>query len=980
MQNLRITEKEMEEIIEADLNSAGYFIREPDKYDAELCLDTEMLKNFIIATQMEKWEEYKKQLGERAEDAFLNKVKEEISKRGTLELLRKGLQSYGVYFDFVYFQPASGMNVSNIEKYKNNMFSIMRQVKYSEHSEHSLDIVLFLNGIPLITMELKDRLTGSGYKVENAIRQYQNDRDPREPLFKFGRCLVHFAVDNDQVYMTTYLQGKKTFFLPFNKGHNGNAGNPPAEGFSSEYLWKEVLRRDSLLGLLQRFIQITDKFDEDGKPTGEKLLLFPRYHQLNAVRKLIKDSKENGTGQKYLIMHSAGSGKSYTISWLAHHLSTLHDKNDNNIFDSIIVVTDRRVLDCQLRTHVMSFEQNPGVVAGIEKGSKQLRAELEAGTKIIITTLQKFPFIEEDIKALPGKRFAIIIDEAHSSSSGEMTKSMKRVLNIYEEDDEEEEDKTFEDMIIEQMESRKMQPNTSYFAFTATPKPKTLELFGVPNAEGGWDPFDLYSMKQAIQEKFIMDVLPNYTTFGTYFNLIKTIEDDPSYDKAKAIRLLKTHVELSEHTISRKTAIIIQHFMENCISELNGHAKAMMVCASRAQAVKYKIAFDKYISDNNLPFKALVAFSDEITIEGKSEKYSEARMNGFSEAQTVKKFRERAYKFLIVANKFQTGFDQPLLYAMYVNKKLKGVNAVQTISRLNRTYKGKKEPITLDFVNEAKTIEKSFQDFYEEATLTESSDPDKLYDLKRALEEYHYIMQDEVDDFNRVILSKNYSQDKLDPILNKAIARYQEDDKENRDKFRNVLRAYLRMYAFLSQIISFSDPELEKLYVYCKILFRKLPYEKQKLPREVTQQVDLDSIRVQYQNTGIQVKAGEGGEFQPGDETPAGARQEFLEPLSEILKAINERHTTNFNESDKVKADMILTRIRDNEEFREEVKNNPRDNVFWSFERIFKDELQALIDEDFDFYAKLTNNEEIRNDLMKNMFLVLYDQVMRKSS
>lgn len=970
----RVLESDMESLIENDLNSSGYFVRKPSDYDRNLCLDPELLINFLIATQPESWQTYQQQLGNRAKDALLNKVKDEIAKRGTLELLRKPFASYGVYFDFVYFKPASGLNISYEKKYQGNIFSVITQAKYSSQNENALDLVLFLNGIPLVTMELKDRMTGSGYNVENAIRQYQQDRDSREPLFKFGRCLVHFALDEDLVYMTTHLRGDKTYFLPFNKGNHGQAGNPATYGFASEYLWKEVLKKDSFLELLQHFIQITDVLDEDGNPTGEKKLIFPRYHQMDAVRKLVTHARAHGAGQQYLVQHSAGSGKSNTISWLAHQLSNLHDKNDVNVFDSIIVVTDRRVLDSQLRANVIAFEQNPGVVAGIDRGSQHLRAELEAGTKIIVTTLQKFPYIEEDIKNLPGRRFAIIIDEAHSSSSGEMSKSLKRVLNLNKEDDAEEEDVTWEDEIEEHIRSRGRQPNISYFAFTATPKPKTLELFGAKQADGSSLPFHIYSMRQAIQEGFIKDVLPNYTTYKTCYQLIKTIASDPNYDKAKATRLLKIFVEESEHTIQKKTAIILEHFVENCMAELNGQAKAMLVCSSRAQAVKYKLAFDQYIKANQLPFKTLVAFSGSI---GK-EDYSESRMNGFPEDQTARKFRERQHKFMIVANKFQTGFDQPLLYAMYVNKKLVGVNAVQTISRLNRVYSGKKDPVTFDFVNDAKIIQKAFQDFYEDTMLTEASDPDKLYDFKRSLEEFYYFTHAEVDEFARIFFSKPFRQERLSPILNVVIDRFKQDTNERKDKFRAVLKAYIRVYAFLSQIISFTDVELEKLYVFSRILFRKLPKTDNKLPREVTQQVDLNSIKVEYLSKGLGVKPGAGGKFKPGEENPLGGSQEFMEPLSLIIQAINERFATDFNEGDKVVADTLLSRLSQDEEFEEEVKNNPEENVFWAFERKFNSELQDMLEEHFDFYKKLNNDPEIKAAMMQQMFKTLYVQMMRR--
>jgi type I restriction enzyme R subunit len=981
----RILEKDMEALIEADLTASGYFRREPEMYDKSLCLDTELLINFIIATQPEKWEAYTKQLGDRAKDALLSKIKDEIDRRGTLEVLRKPFTTYGVYFDLAYFKPASGLNVAYQKKFLANIFSVMRQLKYSVKNEKSLDMALFLNGIPIATLELKDRMTGSGYNVENAIRQYQTDRDPREPLFKFCRCLVHFALDEDLVYMTTHLKGAQTFFLPFNKGYNGEAGNPPSEGFVTAYLWKETLQRDSFLELLKQFIQLTDVLDEDGKPTGEKILIFPRYQQRDAVRELVAHAKEHGCGNQYLVQHSAGSGKSNTISWLAHQMSNLHDKNDQNVFDSVIVVTDRRVLDRQLRAYVIAFEQNPGVVAGIEKGSIQLKQELEAGTKIIVTTLQKFPHIEDEIKKLPGKRFAIIIDEAHSSSSGEMSKSMKKTLNLNKEGDPEEEETTWEDEILQEISHRGRQKNVSYFAFTATPKPKTLELFGCKQSDGSYKPFHIYSMKQAVQEKFIKDVLPNYTTYKTYFQLVKKIASDPDYDKAKATRLLKVFVELSEHTIERKTAIIIEHFLENCLHEMpdasgNGQAKAMLVCSSRAQAVKYKIAFDRYIKENHIPFKALVAFSGTVEFEGIKEDYSESRMNGFPEEQTAVKFREKQYKFLIVANKFQTGFDQPLLYTMYVNKKLTGVNAVQTLSRLNRVYPGKKDPVTIDFVNEAETIRKAFQDFYEDITLTEGSDPDKLYDFKRSLEEFVYYTHDEVKQFARIFYTKPFTQEKLSPVLNSVIKRFQADsDTERREKFRAALKAYVRVYAFLSQIISFSDAELEKLYVFGRVLLRKLPYTKERLPKEVTQQVDLDSIRIQYISKGLKLKDGEGGKFKPGDENPMGKQYEFIEPLSLIVKEINEKYGTDFNDADKVVVDVLMSRVSLDEEFGAEVKTNPKENVWWAFQRKFNGELQNLIEEHFDFYKKINNDQATKEALMRQMFNALYEQMMKKA-
>jgi len=975
-----ISEKDMEAQIEKDLAAVGYFVRKPGNYDKSLCMDKEQLINYLIATQKDSWDKYVKQHGASAGDTLANSIKKFIDKYGTLELLRKPFGTFGVYFDLAYFKPASGLNEDYKFKYEGNILSVMRQVKYSEKNEKSLDMAIFLNGLPIITIELKDKMTGSGYNVSNAIEQYQKDRDPKEPIFRFKRCLVHFALDEDNVYMSSKLKGTSTWFIPFNKGNNNEAGNPPTAGFSTDYLWKEVLLRDSILEIIQYFIQVMPILDEDGKETSEENLIFPRYHQLDAVRKLLADTKANGVGKDYLIQHSAGSGKSNTISWLVHQMASAHDSTDKNVFDSIIVVTDRRILDSQLRTTVKSFQHVDGLVVGVEDGSKQLKEELEGGTKIIISTLQKFPRIEHQIKELPGNRFAIILDEAHSSSSGEMSKSLKKVLNMNTEDDAEEaEEETWEDKIEKDIKTRGKQKNISYFAFTATPKPKTLELFGVEQGNGEFKPFHLYSMRQAIQERFIKDVLPNYITYATYYNLVKKITADPAYDKSKATRLLRAFVEMTDITVEKKTEIIVTHFMENCAAEMNGQAKAMMVCSSRAQVVKYKIAFDKYLQENKIPFQSLVAFSGTIEDENGRVDYTEARMNGFPESQTARMFRDRKYKFLICANKFQTGYDMPLLYVMYVNKKLHGVNAVQTISRLNRIYPSKKDPITLDFINHPKIIQKAFQDFYEEVVLEEATNPDRLYDLKKGLDDAGYYAQSDVDEFNKILNTASCTQSQLLPVLSRIIDRFKADaEAKHRDLFRSTMKAFIRLYSFLAQIVSFSLMDLHKLYLLCRILYRKLPYDKSILPKEVTQQVDLNSLKIKKINAGLSIKKGEGGKFKPEEDRVYVRPEEMLEPLSVIIKWINENFGTNFTEEDKQVVASIISRLSEDEEFEQEVKNNPQENVLHVFEKRFNGLLQDTLETQFDFYKKLNNNTEAKDGLMKQMFGVLYEKLKKK--
>src|SRR5712692_6388418 len=676
-----------------DTPPGGYRKGHPEDYDRALCLLPRDVVDFVLATQPKEWQKLAQHHGAAAKEQFLKRLAAEIERRGALDVLRQGIKDSGCKFRLAYFRPASGLNEETRRLHAANLFAVVRQARYSTRNEDCLDLVLFLNGIPIFTAELKNPLNGQD--VENAIRQYKADRDPREPLLAHGRCLAHFAVDPDLVYVTTQLAGPKTRFLPFNQGKFGGAGNPPVpptrKGYATAYLWEETWARDSVLDLVRQFIHEVEEEDEKGRKTGKRFLIFPRYQQLECVRKLVGDARVAGAGQRYLIQHSAGSGKSFTIAWLAHQLATLHDAGDRRVFDSIVVITDRRVLDRQLQTTMRQFEQTLGVVQNIDTTSRQLKEALEAGKTIIVTTLQKFPMISKEIGELPGKRFAVIVDEAHSSQSGESTKSLKAVLasGSLEEAEAEESgaatpEEELESTILAEMEKRGRLPHVSTFAFTATPKPRTLELFGTKRSDGKFEPFHLYSMRQAIEEGFILDVLANYTTYTAYWRLLKKIEDDPRYDKKKAQYLLKSFVELHPHAIGEKVRVMVEHFAAQVQNEIGGKAKAMIVTRSRLHAVRYKLAVDKYLAARGLSFKALVAFSG--TVEDGGRPYTEPGMNGFPETQTAKAFEQAEYRFLIVANKFQTGFDQPLLHTMYVDKKLGGVNAVQTLSRLNRTH------------------------------------------------------------------------------------------------------------------------------------------------------------------------------------------------------------------------------------------------------------------------------------------------------
>jgi len=956
----------------------GYYKRTPEQYDRTLCLIPADVFAFIQATQPKEWEKYAQQHPTGAKDEFLYRLSNEIKNRGTLDALRNGVKANGCRFRLAYFRPSSGLNPEIERLYLANIFSVVRQLRYSQHNDNLLDLVIFLNGLPIFTAELKNPLAGQN--VQNAINQYRHTRDPREPLFLFGRCLAHFAVDPELVYMTTRLQGPATEFLPFNKGRGTGAGNPPSmDGFATAYLWENVWSRDSILDLIQNFIQLIELEDDEGRKTGEKKLIFPRYHQLDAVRRLVSDAKANGSGQRYLIQHSAGSGKSNSIAWVAHQLVNLHDSSDRRVFDSIIVITDRRVLDRQLQRTVRQFQQTRGVVENIDTTSKQLKQALEEGKNIIVTTLQKFPVIVNEVKELPGQRFAVIIDEAHSSQTGEATKSLKAVLSVasLEEAEKEEsvEEEDLEDKIAEEARTRGRLPNVSYFAFTATPKPKTLELFGVKLPDGKFGAFSLYSMRQAIEEKFILDVLDHYTTYKSYFSLLKKISDDPRYDRKKANFLLTSFVDLHEHTIRKKVEIIIEHFAEYVMPRIDGKAKAMIVTRSRLHAVRYKLAVDQYLKERGYTFKTLVAFSGSVKDPFDGQSYTESGMNSQTvgrqvpETQTAKTFEGEEYKILIVAYKFQTGFDQPLLHTMYVDQKLAGVKAVQTLSRLNRIHPGKQETIVLDFANNPAEIQDAFQPYYEKTLLKEATDPNLLYDLQTRIESFHFHTSAEVDAFARAYFDEKATQDKLFSILRPVVDRFLDATKEEKVDFRSAVTDFVRLYAFLSQIITFVDVELEKFYAFARLLSRRLPIDPERLPVEIQQNIDMDSYRIQKTTNG-RIKLARGpGELEPmGPKGPVIVPPEDMEPLSRIIKDLNERFGTNFSEDDKVFIQQFEAKLAGDTALDATVLINPKENVKLTFDQVANDRLQEMMESNFKFYKQVTDDAEFRKYLFNWLF------------
>lgn len=968
----------------------GYKLRVSTDYDSAHCIDADMLFQFLEDTQPKAVNKLKSFHKGRYKQLIVKRINDQIQSKGIIEVLRKGItEGYtDTKLRLFFNKPVSKYNQKNIALYEANIFSVIRQVFYSTKNSKSLDAVSFINGLPVICFELKNELTKQN--VKDAIKQYKKDRDPKEKLFGLGRLLVNFAVDTEEVWMCTHLKGYESFFLPFNKGDNNGAGNPPNEGIKTDYLWKEVLTKDSLTDILQNYSQLITEEKEytDGSRNmrirKEKKLIFPRFHQLTAVRKLLLDAQARGAGQKYLIQHSAGSGKSNSISWLALQLVGLHDTSGNEtIFDTIIVITDRRILDKQIRENIKQYQQVKGVVKAITKGSKQLKLALEEGKKIIITTIQKFPYIVEEIGDLPGNNFGIIIDEAHSSLSGQMARKLNETLSKVQDEeelqndlqnfDENENDKVIgEDLIRAIVKSRKLLPNASYFAFTATPKNKTLELFGESFEYDGktkYRAFHLYSMKQAIEEGFIKDVLLNYTTYQSYYALLKKIEDDPEYEKIRAQKKLKAYVEGHDHAIKKKSGIMIDHFLTHVVRKrkVGRKAKAMVVTNSRKKAVKYKASFDAYLKSIDSPYKAIVAFSGDVGGE------SESSLNGFPGGNIPVEFNKDEYKFLLVANKYQTGFDQPLLHTMYVDKKLGGVNAVQTLSRLNRSHPEKQDTFVLDFANTADEIAKAFKPYFENTILGESTDPNKLFDLQEALDSYQVYSRDQVKEYSDHILA-NATIDQLHTILGEASGVFKNElEEEQRADFKAKVKTYVRLYIFLSQIVAFENAYLERLYIFLNHLQNKLTIGGTEMPIDILDNINMDSYRLQLEaSTNISMEQGEDLKPIP-TEMRGGLSNPEIDKLSNILQTFNERYGTEFEDSDKVRqmAENIAQDVAKNEELITSIKYSDDQNARITSDKIVGDELLKHITTNFDLYKLYSDNKEFREDFSAMMFGVV---------
>lgn len=988
------SEEAFESTIERHLLGTGYESIRPDKYDSDRALFSEALLDFIRTTQPKEWAKLEALHGTNTEATILKDLTHWLDTHGTLAVLRNGFKCYGRTLRVAYFKPAHGMNPELAAQYAANRIGVTRQLRYSLRNTNELDLVLSINGIPVATAELKNPMTGQ--TVTNAIAQYQQDRDHREPLFEFKRrALVHFAVDTEQVFMTTRLAGSATHFLPFNKGLNGGAGNPPdpaGRAYRTAYLWEEVWQRDSLLDIFARFmhLQVEEKRTDDGRRIKKETMIFPRYHQLRAVRELEDAARAEGPGHNYLVEHSAGSGKSNTIAWLAHRLASLHDEADRKVFDSVIVITDRRVLDRQLQDTIYQFEHRQGVVQKIDEDSRQLAEALTNSVPIIISTLQKFPFVARQLArmaeergedadgVLPTRRCAVIIDEAHSSQSGETATDLKEVLggNVLREEAaryaaDEGVDKL--DELYRSMAKRGRQANLSFFAFTATPKHKTLAVFGRNEAGKAGQPFHRYTMRQAIEEGFIMDVLKNYTTYATYYKLVKSSKDDPNVERKQAAKALARFMRLHPYNIAQKTEVMVEHFNAATRHKIGGKAKAMVVTGSRLEAVRYKLAFDAYIRDKGYRWiKTLVAFSGEVEDEelpGKT--WREVGMNGgIKESELPEKFDSPEYQLLLVAEKYQTGYDQPLLHTMYVDKRLAGIQAVQTLSRLNRMHPLKEDTFVLDFVNDREEIKEAFKQYYEGAEMGEEADPNQMYAIKAELDASGIYLLEEVQRFIGIYFKPKQRQSPADhqamnAALDPAVDRFtalQEEDEGPAELWRGKLNAFRNLYAFLSQVIPYQDSDLERLYTFLRFLSSKLPKRTTGQRYSFDDEVRLEYYRLQKISEGsISLSNGKAEPLDGPREVGSGASHDEDVPLSNLIEVINERFGTDFTDADQLFFDQIIEAAIEDGSLREAAAVNPEEKFALLFSGLLETLFIERMEQNESIFARFMNERDFQS-------------------
>ena len=949
-----------------------------EDYEREYCVDLAQIAAFLRETQAKVCDALDLGQDGPTRRKFLARLQGEISKRGTIDVLRNGLKHGPHHIDLFSGTPSPG-NAKALERFTANRFSVTRQLRYSrDETQRALDVGLFINGLPVATFELKNSLTKQ--TVGDAVEQYQRDRDPREKLFEFGRCVVHFAVDDHEVRFCTHLKGKGSWFLPFNQGWNDGAGNPPnPNGLKTDYLWKGILTRAGLTDILENYAQIVETKDaKTGKKT--RVQIWPRFHQLDVVRRLLVDAKANGAGHRYLVQHSAGSGKSNSIAWLAHQLIGL-TKDEVTLFDSIIVVTDRRILDKQIRDTIKQFAQ-VGATVGHAEHSGDLRKFIAEGKKIIITTVQKFPFILDEIGVEHrGRKFAIIIDEAHSSQGGRTSAAVSLALSTTGTEDE---DETLEDKINRLMEAKKLLPNASYFAFTATPKNKTLEIFGEaePQPDGTVQhrPFHSYTMKQAIQEGFILDVLKCYTPVNSYYKLVKKVEGDPEFDTKRAKKKLRRYVESHDHAIRLKAEIMVDHFHEQvlALNKIGGEARAMGVTSGIERAIQYFHAIRDYLVDRKSRYQAIVAFSGEHEYGG--AKVTEASLNGFPSSQIADKIEEDPYRFLICADKFQTGYDEPLLHTMYVDKVLSGIKAVQTLSRLNRAHPKKHDVFVLDFMNDADTIQKSFADYYRTTILSDETDPDKLHDLMAALDSAQVYDPGQLDTFVSLYLD-GADRDKLDPILDACVAVYRENlDEDAQVDFKGKAKAFARTYGFLSSVLPYTNAGWEKLSIFLNFLISKLPAPvEQDLSKGILEAIDMDSYRVEKQAVArIQLPDAD-AEIEPVPASGGGHKAEpELDRLSNILKTFNEQFG-NINWSDKDRVHKLITedipaKVAADPAYRNAQRNSDKQNARIEHDKALLRVMTAYMKDDTELFKQFVDNDSFKRWMADTVFRLTYDQ------
>jgi type I restriction enzyme R subunit len=982
-------------IVESLVNEAGYKRGNAADFDRNHCVDWPTLLGFLKTTQPEKVTKLDLDTDGPKRTKFLARLTGEIARRGVVDVLRKGVSDGPVTLDLFYGTPHAA-NAAAVERYAQNVFTVTRQVRFSpDERALSLDVVIFVNGLPVATFELKNRLTKQ--TVDDAVQQYKNDRDPRERLFEFGRCLVHFAVDDQEVRFCTHLKGKESWFLPFNKGYNDGTGNPPnPNGLKTDYLWKQTLTKVGLTDIIENYAQVVETKDpKTGRKKSQQI--FPRYHQSDVVRKVLADVAAAGVGKRYLIQHSAGSGKSNSIAWLAHQLVSL-EKDGKPIFDSIMVITDRRILDEQIRETIRKFAQVSAVIGAVGSGSdsktKQLTKFLADGKKIIISTVQTFPFVLDEIGSdHRGRSFAIIIDEAHSSQGSRTSAKLNMALSSEAPPDEADEEESVEDKINAIIEQKKMLKNASYFAFTATPKNKTLEVFGDAYAVGGGAeqvikhrPFHAYSMKQAIDEGFILDVLKYYTPVESYYKLMTKVTDDPEFDVKKANKKLRAFVEKNPHAVRSKAEIMVDHFHEQVIAKqkIGGQARAMVITGSIQRAIQYFHAFRDYLAERKSPYKAIVAFSGEHEFPEKGgPKVTEASLNGFPSSQIASMIQEDPYRFLICADKFQTGYDEPLLHTMYVDKQLSGIKAVQTLSRLNRAHLKKRDTFVLDFSNDPDTIKAAFDDYYRTTLLSSETDPNKLHDLKAALDDAQVYEQATIDELVKRFLAKE-ARDRLDPLLDACVAAYTDTLNEDAQvDFKGKAKAFLRTYGFLSSILPYANPAWEKLSVFLNFLVPKLPAPMEEdLSKGVLDAIDMESYRNEVKAQLAIAMNDTDAEIEPVPTSGGGRKAEpELDRLSNIVKSFNEMWGgIEWNDKDKIRkvlTEELPATVAADKAYQNAMKNSDKQNARLEHDKALGRAMNDLVSDHTELFKQFSDNDSFKKWITESIFALTYTAAAR---